>query len=210
MRMLDLYCGEGLAAWGYWLSGRFGEIVGVDINPKMRRSYSFNFVCADAFRLDYDFLMSFDFIHASPPCQAYSTLTPDQSKHERLIAGTHLMLVSAGKPYVIENVEGSSFDLKPNVVMDGFSVGLPIQRRRYFHASTLAMSVRLMSAGRGIHLHGESFVNRQTFIKAMGLDVINKNRLRSLTVDGMKQGVPPAMTKLLAEMLFPDYKAMIA
>jgi hypothetical protein len=91
MRLLDLFCGEGLAAWGYWLSGRFSEIVGVDINPEMSSSYSFDFVCADALTLDYEFLLQFDFIHASPPCQGYSKMTPDQSKHPRLIPGTHLM-----------------------------------------------------------------------------------------------------------------------
>ena len=69
MKLLDLYCGEGLAAWGYWRSGCFSSITGIDINPKMSARFSFEFICADCRSLTYDFLDQFDFIHASPPCQ---------------------------------------------------------------------------------------------------------------------------------------------
>lgn len=203
MKLLDLYCGEGLAAWGYWLSARFSEIVGVDINPENQARYSFDFVCADVISLDYDFLLQFDFIHASPPCQAYSKITPDRSKHVRLIAATHLMCKATGKPYVIENVEGSSKELRPNIVIDGHSLGLPLQRRRYFHASTLEAPVRLIKSGDSINLHGDDFVSKSQMIKAMGLKMISRHQLKKMTVKGIKQGIPPAMTKFIAETLVP-------
>ena len=202
MRMLDLYCGEGLAAWGYWLSGRFSEIVGVDINPKMSSSYSFNFICGNALALDYDFLSGFDFIHASPPCQAYSKMTPSPGSHMRLIAATHQMLYASGKPYVIENVEGSGKELKPNLVMNGHYFGLPMERRRYFHVSTLVPGQRLISSGQSINVHGQAYVSRDEIIEAMGLWMINEKRLRNLSMTGMEQGVPPVMTKHIAEMMF--------
>jgi DNA (cytosine-5)-methyltransferase 1 len=106
MKLLDLFCGEGLAAWGYWRSGRFSEIVGVDLNPQMKGRYAFDFILGDVQALTYDFLDQFDFIHASPPCQAYSYITPDQTRHARLVAATRLMLYASGKPHVIENVQG--------------------------------------------------------------------------------------------------------
>lgn len=215
MRMLDLFCGEGLAAWGYWLSGRFTEIVGVDNDPDMRTRYSFDFVCADAMRLDYEFLMSFDFIHASPPCQAYSKRTPDKGKHPKLIAATHLMLTAAGLPYVIENVEGSGQELRPNIVASGEYFGLPSVRRRYFHASPVTHNQRwlerrsiLMRTRERINIHAGSHVARIDVIKALGLDVINENRLQNLTVGGMEQGIPPAMTLEIARLIFP-HKALI-
>lgn len=208
MRMLDLYCGEGLAAWGYWLSGRFTEIVGVDNNPKLSARYSFDFLCRDALSLDYDFLMSFDFIHASPPCQAYSKITPDPSKHMRLVVATHLMCVAAGKPYVIENVEGSSRELKPNLVMNGHAVGLPIDRRRYFYVSELKKPARYLSIDHSINVHGGDYVSRDELIRVMGLYVINEKRRSFLTSTGIEQGIPPIMTKTIAEMIFPS-KAMI-
>jgi site-specific DNA-cytosine methylase len=212
VRLLDLCCGEGLAAWGYWLSGRFHEIVGVDVDPEMSSSYSFNFRCGNALELDYEFLMGFDFIHASPPCQGYSRLTPDQSKHPRLIPDFHRMLGAAGKPYCIENVEGSSRELLPNVVMNGYWFGLPSARKRYFHVSSLPSAARLlgrkMNGRQTIYIH-RSFVPRADMVTALGLGCINEQRLKYLTVEGMEQGVPPAMTRWIAETVFPDYKALI-
>jgi DNA (cytosine-5)-methyltransferase 1 len=215
MKLLDLFCGEGLAAWGYWKSARFSEIVGMDINPDISTRYSFDFMCGDAMALDYDFLLQFDFIHASPPCQAYSKATPasERAKHPRLIAGTRLMLAAAGKPHVVENVEGSGKELKPNLVIDGFAVGLPSQRRRYFYVSMLEHSMRMlagcqMSSAEVINIHGD-FVSRSQIIKALGLDIIPEKRLRQLTRVGMEQGIPPAMTKAIAEMVLP-HKFMVA
>lgn len=199
-RLLDLFCGEGLAAWGYWLSGRFSEIVGVDCNPELRSRYSFDFMCADALRLDYDFLIQFDFIHASPPCQFYSKVTPDRTLHPRLIPRTHHMLYSTGKPYVIENVEGSGMDLRPNMVMNGLYFDLAHDRRRYFHVSTLEAPTRLI--GRGGHItriHG-GLASRIELIEALGLNMINRHRLKLMTMHGMEQGIPPAFTKRIAEM----------
>lgn len=203
MRLLDLFCCEGVGAWGYWLSGRFSEIVGVDKEYDRRSHYSFDFIHADALKLDYEFLQSFDFIHASPPCQAYSGRTPDKTKHMRLIAATHLMLHASGVPYCIENVEGSSIELRPNIVMDGHFFGLPSERRRYFHLSTLAAPLRLMKSGETINVHGWDYVSRQQMIKALGLNEINHRRLTNISMFGMKEGIPPAMTRKIAELAFP-------
>lgn len=211
MRLLDLFCGGGLAAWGYWRSGRFSEIVGVD---KHAMPYPFDFVKGDAFSLDYDFLMDFDFIHASPPCQFYSKITPDRTKHPRLIPAVRLMLAAAGKQHVIENVEGSGHDLKPNWVMSGRDVGLPILRRRYFHCSWMrscaAVKVSIedvahLSSARGSHVvvHGGN-LTKQGLIEAMGLNEMSSSYLSHLTVRHIEQGIPPAMTKRIAEAFTPN------
>lgn len=202
MRMLDLFCGAGLGAWGYWSSGRFSEIVGIDINPQP--AYSFDFIQADALSLSYEFLHQFDFIHASPPCQVYSKQTEAKYLLDRLIPGTRLMCEAAGVPYVIENVEGSSRQLKPNLVMDGHSFDLPSERRRYFYVSTLEAAVRLMKRGRSISINGREFVSRADVIAALGLDtIISSWRLAHISVKDMEQGISPHMTKRIAEMIFP-------
>lgn len=208
-KLLDLFCGEGLASWGYWLSGRFSEIVGIDIDGSMKHHYSFDFIEGDALSLDYEFLSQFDFIHASPPCQGYSKQTPKEyrSNHMRLIPATHLMLHSTGLPYVIENVEGSSKDLKPNVVLNGHSVGLPSDRRRYFHSSTLEQPIRnIKVTSASNHVHNS--LRREQVIESLGLQVINPNALNRMTVDGMLQGIPPAMTKFISSSVLP-HKFMI-
>lgn len=207
-KLLDLYCGEGLAAWGYWRSARFSEIVGVDKNHELRPRYSFDFVCADVLTLDYDFLLQFDFIHASPPCQAYSKVTPDKSKHAKLIIDTKLMLYATGKPHVVENVEGSGIELRPNLVMNGHWFGLPSDRRRYFYVSELEAPRRLIKRGKAITIHGGN-ATKDDLVNAMGLNMISPAASKKLTVRGIEQGIPPAMTKHIAELVMPD-KFLIA
>jgi hypothetical protein len=198
-RLLDLFCGEGLAAWGYWQSGRFSEIVGMDINPKMSGSYAFDFLCGDCMALDYDFLMSFDFIHASPPCQAYSHITPCPATHPRLVAGVRHMLFAAGVPHCVENVQGAMKELRPNLTLDGHFVGLPMERRRYFYISSGAATHQLIERGtETVSIHRSQYVSRAELIRVFGLDTIPENRQRLLTTHGIKQGIAPAMTRYIA------------
>lgn len=76
MRLLDLFCGAGGAAMGYYRAGF--EVVGVDIKPQPR--YPFEFVREDALQVmgayfrGWGNIKDFDAIHASPPCQAFSDL----------------------------------------------------------------------------------------------------------------------------------------
>jgi DNA (cytosine-5)-methyltransferase 1 len=106
MRLLDLYCGAGGAAMGYHRAG-FTEIVGIDLRPQPR--YPFRFIQADALKAPIRF-GDFDAIHASPPCQKYTTLRKGLWKdrdHVDLVDATRAQLVAAGVPYVIENVPGA-------------------------------------------------------------------------------------------------------
>lgn len=77
------------------------EVTGVDINPQPR--YPFKFIQGDA--LDFP-LEGFDFIWASPPCQAFSRLRHLHKKERpNLIPETRSRLVASGIPYCMENVE---------------------------------------------------------------------------------------------------------
>lgn len=129
--LLDLFCCEGGAATGYHRAGF--DVVGVDLQPQP--NYPFPFIQADALHPPVNFA-AFDAIHASPPCQAWSVMTPDKTRHPKLIAPTRRLLQDSGLPWVIENVPGSPirgdfmlcgtmFDLRS-------STGLHIQRHRYF------------------------------------------------------------------------------
>ena len=74
-RILDLFCGGGGVSMGIYLAGA-SEVVGVDIKNEPEypslTSENFTFIQADATTLTMDFLKSFDFIWASPPCQSYT------------------------------------------------------------------------------------------------------------------------------------------
>jgi len=201
-RLLDLFCGEGLSAWGYWSSGRFSEIVGIDNNQDMKSRYAFDFLCQDVLSLDYEFLDQFDFIHASPPCQAYSYLTPDRTLHPRLILNVKHMLFASNKSHVVENVPGSAMELRPNFVANGHYFGLKTDRPRYFYVSDLSAPVRMVKPGNALSIHGRDYVSRAALIDAMGLrDVVSRARLDAMTRSGIEQGVPPQMTRAIADLV---------
>ena len=133
LKALDIFCGAGGASIGLRWAG-FDTIVGIDICPQ--KNYPFDFIQGDIHNLPVD-VMDFDFVFASPPCQAFSfagKFRPNNwQRHPDLIPITRKVL--KGHPYsVIENVPGAP--LRYNVVLTGKSVGLErLERRRHFETS---------------------------------------------------------------------------
>jgi DNA (cytosine-5)-methyltransferase 1 len=129
--LLDLFCCAGGAARGYQQAGF--HVVGVDIKPQPRYAGD-EFIQGDALEYVAEHGHEFDAIHASPPCQGYSEMTPIKYRadHPDMIEPTRNLLQAIGKPYVIENVEGAKLALNNPVMLCGSMFGLPLQRHRYF------------------------------------------------------------------------------
>jgi len=136
-RILDLYCGEGGASMGYFRACRAAgvdcEIVGVDLRPMSH--YPFKFVQDDVMCLDYDFLDSFDFIHASPPCKPHTRLYrfARYDMDVTMLPRTVTVLEAINKPYVVENVPQAP--LRADVCLDGSMFGLRVLRQRIFRCN---------------------------------------------------------------------------
>lgn len=107
-RLLDLFCGAGGCAVGYHRAGF--DVVGVDIKTQPR--YPFDCIKADAMEVLESGDLHFDAIHASPPCQAFSTMKvmPNAREHSDLLTPTRKLLERSGKPWIIENVVGAPIE----------------------------------------------------------------------------------------------------
>lgn len=132
-RLLDLFCGAGGAAMGYHRAGF--EVVGVDIKPQPH--YPFEFHQADA--LTYP-LEGGDVIHASPPCQRYTSLKAmwNRMEHPDLVAPTRALLIESGLPWVIENVPGAPLINPITLCGSMFRLGCDgaeLRRHRIFETS---------------------------------------------------------------------------
>jgi len=136
-RLLDLFCGGGGASAGYHRAGF--DVVGVDINPQPR--YPFEFVQTDALTFPLD---GFDAIHASPPCQGYSSMrhltrarlakwNREPKPYPLLLGEVRARLCNSGVPFVIENVVGSP--LRKDIMLCGSMFGLRVRRHRLFETT---------------------------------------------------------------------------
>ena len=107
----------------------------MDIDPQA--AYPFTFIQADALTLDPFFVAGFDAIHASPPCQHYSDLAKRNGNADDwpdLVADTRIMLQKTGKPWVMENVEGSPL-ISPVCLCGTMFPGLRVIRHRLFESN---------------------------------------------------------------------------
>lgn len=132
-KLLDLYCCAGGASYGYEQAGF--DVVGIDLHPQPK--YRGAFVQADAIEYLKANWKEFDFIHASPPCQAYSLASMQFRKAGKeyvdLIAPTREAILETGLPYIIENVPGSP--LNNPIELCGAMFGLRTYRHRLFESN---------------------------------------------------------------------------
>jgi len=133
-KLLDLYCGGGGAAKGYFRAG-FTQIVGVD--TVFQKRYPFEFIQSDALEYLRDHHHEFDVVHASPPCQKWSIASNVHrnrgKKYIDYLTPTLAELKKIGIPYVVENVPGAPLD--KSITLCGLMFGLKVFRHRHFDCS---------------------------------------------------------------------------
>jgi DNA (cytosine-5)-methyltransferase 1 len=210
MRLLDLFCGAGGAAMGYAQAGF--DVVGVDVKSQPR--YPFTFRQWDVRELPNFLLASFDVIHASPPCQAYSplgALSPDKT-YPDLVAYTRALLDGSGVPYVIENVMTAPLVKERSIVLCGGMFGLRTYRHRRFeswlplvapehptHVKLTATKRRKERWAEGWHVSITGDVGTYVGPEAMGIDWMSGNELC--------EAIPPAYTRFIGEQLISQIRA---
>lgn len=188
---------------GLYLAGY--EVIGVDIEKQ--KNYPFRFVQDDAMawlKSEREPLNTFDLIWASPPCQGYSKAQKIRGRmHPKLIEETRGYLVASGVTYIIENVPGAS--LIDPVLLVGSMFGLRTMRPRLFECSfpvpfmlaptpnaRTAKMGRKPAPGEYMHVVGH-FSDIEAAKVAMGIDW--------MTQDELREAIPPAYAKFLAEQI---------
>ena len=140
MRLLDTFGGAGGCAVGYQRAGF--DVTSLDIEP--HPDNPFELIVADAleFMSRPGWHEPYDVIHASPPCQAKTTMSNRYrgkggvtDAHVNLIAPVREALEATGKPYVIENVCGARPDLRAPILLSGGMFGLRVERPRLFESN---------------------------------------------------------------------------
>ena len=187
------------------------DVVGVDINPQPH--YPFEFIQADA--MTYP-LEGFDVIHASPPCQAYSKIVRNvwhrSDDHPDLVAPTRDRLITAGVPYVIENVEGAP--IRASVMLCGTMFGLNIRKHRWFETHGVDIILAPASCGDHRKLYNpwksklpDGSKNSRTIVKFRAAQDTpwipmggGNSRKEGITGD-VFNAIPPAYTRWIGEQL---------
>ncbi len=198
------------------------EIVGVDI--AQQKHYPFKFIRADAMTFP---LAGYDFIHASPPCQEYSTtrhlrkaLHPHIPDRPMLIGDMYRILRASGAHWIIENVANAP--MPDSTVLCGKMFGLPIKRHRLFAASLLLFApykchhkrnepnldiIGGKVRGYGALLsetmyrcHDGSMRKRESaHKKIVGMHAMGINWM---TLEEMSESIPPIYTRYLGRQMF--------
>jgi DNA (cytosine-5)-methyltransferase 1 len=136
VRLLDLFCGAGGCSVGYSRAGF--DVVGVDIDP--HPDYPYTFVQADAMSVldDAAYLAAFDVVHASPPCQSYTTMSNRaRGDWPDLVPAVLEALRRWDGIWVVENVPGARRHMPDPITLHGGMFGLGVSRPRLFSSSLL-------------------------------------------------------------------------
>ena len=225
-RLLDLFggaqgCGVGYARAGF-------DVVSVDIEYHPRHPKIDAALVYDALDVlgQPAYLARFDVIHASPPCQAHTTMSNrwrgaggKADEHVSLIAEVRDALESWGGPYVIENVAGARSHLRNPVTYSGGAFGLRVERPRLFESNVELVPPPRVKVADPLGVYGKSPDGRRLFTRKDGsiqraARGVEEARLAMgidwMSWDDLREAVPPAYTEHIGRQLIAHLLADVA
>jgi len=220
-RLLDLFCCQGGAGTGYDRAGF--EVVGIDIEPQPL--YPFGFIQADALDvLDHWDLSAFAAIHASPPCQHFTTMSNRHrgtgsraDDHLDLLTPTLALLRCLPVPWVVENVPPAKRVMQATLTLHGGMFGLGVHRPRIFESNVLILAPTARPVANPLGVYGKHHDGRRLFDRADGtIQRAPKTLAEARQAMGMpwadwigcKEAIPPAYTEFIGTQLLEHLAAV--
>lgn len=183
------------------------KVDGVDISDQPR--YPFNFIKSDALKISTQKLKEYDFIWASPPCQAYSKTQKIRGReHPDLIGAIRWRLNRLGIPYVIENVMGAP--LVSPILLCGSMFGIKTYRHRIFETS-----FKVAQPWHPEHNHRTAKMGRppkrNEFMHIVGnfSGVDQARKIMDMpwaSRDGLREAIPPVYSKWIADQFLSTHQ----
>ena len=215
-KLLDLFCGAQGAGVGYARAGF--DVTGVDIVAHPDAPHPIIVADALSILLDRPLLAGFDVIHASPPCQNYTTMSNRSravggkaaTDHPDLISWVRLGLQAWGGVYVIENVPGAKRELRDAITLTGGAFGLRVERPRLFESNVALTVPRYVKVTDPVGVYGK-LDGRRLFTRKDGSEQRAARTLEegaaAMGIDWMTsweditEAVPPSYTEWIGTQL---------
>lgn len=195
---------------GYSRAG-FDDITGVDIKPQPR--YPFKFIQADAMTFTLD---GYDLIHASPPCQAFTSISvrwrgKGTRADERidLLTPTRARLAALSIPWIIENVIGARSKMNHSIRLHGGMFGLGVHRPRLFESNVMLFGFDAAIKRNAVCVYGK-MDGRRLWSRKDGSELRAPRTLDQASVamgidwmiwDELRESIPPAYTEYIGRQL---------
>lgn len=204
-RLLDLFCGAGGAAMGYHRAGF--EVVGVDIKPQP--NYPFEFHQSDALEFCMTHGHCFDAIHASPPCQGYSSANRKHYKEWPKLIPPLRALLRRHRVWAIENVEGAAREMTGAIVVCGGALGLRTRRHRLFLSPMLLFGTHHHHTRQQVPIYGK-LDGRRLWSRKDGTELRAARHLADaqdamgidwMTWEELREAIPPVYTEFIGKQL---------
>lgn len=225
--LLDLFCGAGGCSVGYARAGF--SVIGIDIEP--HPDYPFTLAECDAVAY-LDLLLRHPrkpqprVIHASPPCQAYTTMSnrargdwPDLV--QPTIARLTRWSAMTGGAWVVENVPGARSQMPDtSITLHGGMFGLGVDRPRLFASNVMLLAPVAPRVADPVGVYGKAPDGRRLFTRADGSSQYAAASLaegaEAMGIDWMTdwrdiaEAIPPAYTEFIGEQLMDHVKGVAA